>query len=53
MIPLSWRRFATTGVGRAPAEITAALTGHYRPELLFALQQTLDSSSDHQIQLSD
>jgi transposase len=25
-----------------PAEITAALTGHYRPELLFALQQNLE-----------
>ena len=24
------------------AEITAALTGHYRPELLFALQQNLE-----------
>jgi hypothetical protein len=26
----------------SPAEITAALTGHYRPELLFALRQNLE-----------
>ena len=34
-----------------PAEITAALTGHYRPELLFALQQTLAAitKSNYQI----
>src|SRR5437660_11413399 len=32
----NWRCRAT------PAEIQAALTGHYRPELLFALQQNLE-----------
>ena len=38
-----------------PAEIAAALTGHYRPELLFALQQNLerDDACERQIEACD
>jgi transposase len=38
-----------------PAEITAALTGHYRPELLFALQQNLElyDACERQIEACD
>jgi Transposase IS116/IS110/IS902 family len=40
--PAHLARFRHGRCRATPAEITAALTGHYRPELLFALQQNLE-----------
>jgi transposase len=40
--PPQLARFRHGRCRATPAEITAALTGHYRPELLFALQQNLE-----------
>ena len=40
--PAQLARFRHGRCRATPAEITAALTGHYRPELLFALQQNLE-----------
>ena len=44
-----------SGCRATPAEITAALTGHYRPELLFVLQQNLElyDACERQIQGPD
>ena len=44
-------RIATIGVA-PPAEIVAALTGHYRPEHLFVLQQNLELFDMCQAQLA-
>ena len=40
--PAQLARFRHGRCRATPAEITAALTGHYRPELLFVLQQNLE-----------
>jgi hypothetical protein len=41
-IPNNWPNTAITGARSSEAEIAAALTGHYKPEHVFALQQNFE-----------
>jgi transposase len=53
--PVQLAMFRDRRCRATPAEITAALTGHYRPELLFALQQNLElyDACERQIEACD